>query len=116
VILISDLTRALEQCIQRRNDRREPPTDVTPQIAEQAGAKLKDSREEIGNSYVTPRWAKISSNLAKAPVDCDAILVDAELQPALRRELQDSAQPGIISGGLHQQSRSLTAYFNQRRF
>jgi len=43
----------------------------------------KRIKSKVGNAYVAPRWAKISEDLANAPLDHDANFVYAGLQPSL---------------------------------
>src|SRR5262249_45748869 len=77
------------------------------------GKKIKS---KAGNTYVATRGAKISQNLANAPLDYDAIFVSAGLQRSLWRPLHGGHRREIVSRCLLQQSPSLAGHFNKRRF
>ena len=59
-------------------------------------------KSKAGNTYAATRRAKISQNLANAPLDCKAIFVYAGLQRSLWRLLHGGHRPEIVSRRLLQ--------------
>jgi hypothetical protein len=74
----------------------------------------KEIKSKAGETYVATRRAKISQNLANAPLDYNAIFIYAELQRSLWRLLHGDHRPETIARRLLQQSQSLTGHFDQR--